>query len=441
MSKKNLDRREIRRRRRIRNQIIAYIILAVIIAGVCFAGFKIGGIISDKIGGKSDEPITADTFSEEEVAESEPIMISTPESVIPEEEVVVEVDSVSVENAAARTYIDSLTTEQKVASLFMVNVDALTGVEGTENCGPTTKSMLEKYHVGAVVYTSKNLKKDENFRNLISDMKSYYNELYGSKLWAVVKEDGTTNTIAGSISGVSPMPKAQEIGSSGDNSNAYNSYSDMAKVLKEYGVDINMAPVCDVATNEAGFVKESSFSQDADISASMVGNAVKGQKEQGVYSCLVAFPGQGEATGDSTNVVTTTDKSLDDMKACEFIPFQAGIDEGAPMVMMSHIMAAQASGEAVPSSASKAMINVLRDELGFEGIIVTDDISKKAVTSTNSIEEMSIQSINSGCDMIYVSKDYEKVYNAILEAVNNGEISPERLDEALVRIYTLKFSE
>lgn len=437
----NKDRRTVRHNRRIRNQILAYLLLIVLIFGVGFGAFKAVSLLADKIEDTGNEPaITADNYTDEgEVKESEPITISTPDEVVSSNDAESS-NEVSVENAAARTYIDSLSVEEKVASLFVVQLDGFTGVNGTHVCGPTTKGKIDSYRVGGIWLTDSNVTKADDFKAFLTEFNEYYNSKYGDSVWLFAREEGAVNTIGGK-DGIPTQASASEIGSSGDNNNAYEAYKNIGTLLNEYGININMGPVCDVATNASGFIGNRSFNSDADICASMVENAVKGQGETSVITCLTAFPGQGEASINPKDGLPTTDKSLEDMRGCEFIPFKAGIDSGAQMIVMSHIMAANASGEAVPCSQSKTMIDILRDELGFTGVILADDVYQKAITSTGTSEEAAVASINSGCDMILISGNFEAVYNAVLEAVNNGTISEERLDEALMHIYSLKFAQ
>ena len=261
----------------------------------------------------------------------------------------------------------------------------------------------------------------------------------GCDLWAVVNEEGAVNTIAGYASGVTAQQAASELGSSGDNNNAYTAYVNIATTLSDYGIDVDMAPVCDVSSNPQGFIGNRSFSSDADIASSMVKSAVSGLNDKEIMACLSSFPGQGEANTNPANGVSTIDRSIDDLKTAEYLPFQAGIDEGASMVMMSNVIDAMASDESVPCSMSKKVIESLRTDLGFEGIVVSGPLDDKAITGQFSQGDAAVNAINAGCDMIFRPANYKEAYEGVLAAVNDGTISAERLDEALMRIYSKKF--
>jgi len=171
----------------------------------------------------------------------------------------------------------------------------------------------------------------------------------------------------------------------------------------------------------------------------MVKNAVSGLNDKEIMACLTSFPGQGEASTNPANGVSTIDRSIDDLKTAEYLPFQAGIDEGASMVMMSNVIDAMASDESVPCSMSKKVIESLRTDLGFEGIVVSGPLDDKAITGQFSQGDAAVNAINAGCDMIFRPANYKEAYEGVLAAVNDGTISAERLDEALMRIYSKKF--
>ena len=438
---RNEDRREYRRKRRIRNQIIAYAVLVLLLAGVGYGGYK--GVLYLTQRFATPEETESVSVNEPVVSENEPGIIATPEDVLDviseneaEEE---EVPEVSPEETAALEYISGMTLEQKVASLFIVTPESITGVGTAIQAGEGTRSALSEYAVGGIVYAGRNITGSEQFAEMTANTQTMYQELYGVPVWLVVQEEGATNVIAGSAAGVVAQAAAGEIGTSGDTGNAYQSYTTIAGYLGDYGIGVNLGPVCDVATNAEGYIGDRSFSSDADIAASMVRQAVDAQVEQGIITCLTAFPGQGEATTNPINGTATTSRTVEEMYTCEFLPFQAGIEEGAQMVMMSHIVV---EGQELPSSLNAYLTtDVLRGELGFEGVIITDYMDKAAITAQYDSGEAAVLAILAGADMILRPEDFETAYQAILDAVAEGTITEERIDESLMRIYTLKFAE
>lgn len=437
-------KREKRRKKRIRSQIMAFL-LAVIIIGALGFGAYVGITKVIEIFKEKGEPIEMTASDNSAVSEdSVPGVIATPD--IEEIEAALSDNNISEEaedpDANIKNYIDSLTTEQKVASLFVVTPESITGANVATQAGDGTRSALEEYHVGGIIYNQANIESHEGFQQMVQNTKGFYNEIYGTDVWTFVREEGAVNVIGGSKTGVVKVNSAAEIGATGDNGNAYTAYVTIGSYLKDYSIDVNLGPVCTVKSNEKSFIGDRAFSDDADITASMVGKAVDGEKEQGIITCITAFPGEGDLSIDTANGESKTERTLDDMRSTEFIPFAAGIDKGADMVMMSHMIAANADGEEVPCSMSSVMINdVLRSELGFDGIVISDDMSKKAITGKYKSGEAAVLAINAGCDMILTPADFKDAYEGVLNAVNDGTISQERLDEALMRIYRLKMSK
>lgn len=434
--KKQRDsRREERRRRRIRNQVIAYLVLVLLIIGVFTGGyFGIRFLIQNiKLGNQQIIP------SDNQIVDSEPAngsgVISTPEEMISENETPEPepLDPLQEEIAA---YVGSMTLEQKVANLFIVTPESITGVTTATQAGEGTRAALEEYAVGGIVYSSKNVLNADQFQTMITNTKNMYQDFYAPKLWIVVREEGAENVIAGSASGVAAQQAAGEIGTSGDTGNAYQAYMAIGSYLNEYGVDVNLGPVCDVP-GESSYLGNRAFNTDADIVASMIQSAVEGQNASGIITCLTAFPGRGSASGNPADGAAAAGKTLDEMRTSDFLPFLNGIEAGAQMVMVSNMTA----GEEVPCSLSSAVItDVLRGELGFQGVVITEDMDQKAVTDHYTSGEAAVMALQAGADMILKPADFAEAYAAVLAAVADGTLTEERINESLVRIYTIKMA-
>ena len=431
-------RREERRRRRIRNQIIAYLVLVLLIIGV-FAGGYFGirsliGMIREA-SQNQQSIISGNQIVDSESANNSGV-IATPEDMISENETPVPepVDPLQEEIAA---YLSAMTLEQKAANLFIVTPESITGVTTATRAGDGTRSALSEYAVGGIVYSSRNVQDADQFQEMLANTKSMYQELYNTELWMVVREEGAVNVIAGSAAGVTAQAAAGEIGSSGDTGNAYQAYLAIGSYLNDYGVDVNLGPVCDVP-GEGSYLGERAFNTDADIVTSMIQSAVNGQKDGGVITCLTAFPGRGSASGDPANGTATAARGLEEMRSVDFLPFSTGIAAGAQMVMVSNVTA---EGD-VPCSLSSAMItDVLRGELGFQGVVVTEDMDQKAITDHYSSGDAAVMALQAGADMILKPADFAEAYAAVLAAVADGTLTEERIDESLARIYTIKMAD
>lgn len=433
------NRREERRRRRIRNQVIAYLVLLILLAGIGAGGYFGIRFLIGNIKPVNQQIVTSDNQITE--SENNTGVISTPEEIVSEDVVSVEeeVDPLQEEVAA---YISAMPLEQKVANLFIVTPESITGVTTATRAGDGTRTALEEYAVGGIVYSTKNVQSTEQFKEMLQNTKSMYHELYQNELWTVVQEEGAVNVIAGNATGIVAQAAAGEIGSSGDTGNAYQAYVTIGSYLREYDIDVNLGPVCDVPSGENSYLGNRAFQTDADLVASMIHSAVDGQQEQGIITCLTAFPGQGAASADPANGTATVEKSLDEMRSFDFLPFAAGIEEGAQMIMVSNVTAESASGEAVPCSMSSVMItDVLRGELGFEGVIITAPMDQKAVTGSYNSAEAAVMALQAGADMILKPANFAEAYAGVMAAVADGTISEERIDESLNRIYSLKMAE
>lgn len=154
------------------------------------------------------------------------------------------------------------------------------------------------------------------------------------------------------------------------------------------------------------------------------------------------FPGHGNTEADSHDGMASTDKTIEEMRETEFLPFKAGIEQGVDFIMVGHITAPNVIGDETPSNLSSMMVTeVLRNELGFNGIAITDAMNMKAITDKYAADEAAILRIQAGIDMILMPEDFEVAYNGVLEAVKTGKLSEDRINESIGRIYRVKYKD
>lgn len=426
------DRRLYRRKRRIRNQIISYVVVAVILAVIVAGGVIIGKNIADVIKEKklADEQIKLQEQQEAEAARD--VVIDTPEPIAeePAEDYLGNV----IENN-----ISNMTLEDKVAGLFIVTPEALTGVGTATQAGDGTRDALSEYAVGGLIYFDQNILDREQITEMLSSTVSM--SKYPIFL-AVDEEGGSVSRVAKSGIDVIQVGDMAQIGASGDASQAYEAGLNIGTYLKELGFNLDFAPVADVAVSEDSALGDRSFGSDTQLVAEMVSNVVDGIEGTGVSSCLKHFPGLGDTTEDTHDGRVETTKTLDEMRESDFIPFKAGIDAGADFVMVSHVTVPAVGEDAVPSSLSRTiMTDVLRNELGFQGVIVTDALNMGAVSEYYTSEEAVIMAVDAGADMLLMPDDFVASYNALLAAVQEGTIPEERINESLRRIYRIKYAD
>lgn len=342
------------------------------------------------------------------------------------------------ENKSVEDILNEMTLEEKVYQMMFVTPEDITKVGEVYSAGETTQKALEKYPVGGIIYFKQNLKDRNQTVEMISNTQSY------SKipLFISVDEEGGLVSRLGSNPdmGTTKHPSMSEIGKEGDPKKAYGLGETLAKELGELGFNVDFAPVADVLVIENNTeIGSRSFGYDVDNVSLMVENVVKGIQENGMSSALKHFPGAGAVTGDSHDKPTESSRTIDEIYETELKPFKAGIDAGADFVMISHLVLAEASKEKLPCSLSKEVIeNMLKGELGFKGIVITDSLRMNAVSKIYSPEQIGVMCVNAGVDMILMPEEFEKTHSAIVEAVKNGEISEGRINESVRKILKLK---
>lgn len=428
------ERRAYRRRRRVRNQIISYSVVLVFLAAVVtcgvFVGRNITGTIKEKKLAEEQERMQEELQAQQEAEAAHDIVIEAPEMPV-EEEPEPEVDPIA---ELVAPYIEEMPIEDKVAGLFIITPEALTGVTTATQAGTGTQDALNEYAVGGLIYFDQNIVDEEQIKTMLSNTATQ--SRYPIFL-AVDEEGGSVSRVAGSGIEVIKVGDMAAIGESGDVSQAYEAGLTIGTYLNDLGFNTDFAPVADVAGSGSSALGERIFGSDAQLVGDMVSNVVEGIEGTGVSSCLKHFPGIGYLAGDTHDGRVETPKTLEEMRNSDFIPFKAGIEAGADFVMVSHVTVANA--DTVPSTLSKTiMTDVLRNELGFQGIIITDALNMSAITEYYTTEEAAVQAITAGADMLLMPDDFQAAYNAVLAAVQDGTISEERIDESLDRIYRVK---
>lgn len=425
------DRRISRRRRRIRNQVIAYsvvfVILAAIIAGGVVVGRNIANTLKEKRLAEEQAEIQEQLQAEQEAEAAHDVVIDAPDPI----DIEPEVDYLG---ELVDSYISEMPLEDKVAGLFIVTPEALTGVSTVTQAGEGTQDALNEYAVGGLIYFDKNIVNEEQLKEMLSGTASM--SRYPIFL-AVDEEGGSVSRVSGSGIDVIQVSDMSAIGESGDTVQAYEAGLTIGTYLKDLGFNLDFAPVADVAGSGDNAMGDRIFGEDAQLVGDMVSNVVDGIEGTGVSSCLKHFPGIGYLEEDTHDGRVESSKTLDEMRSTDFIPFKTGIDAGADFVMVSHITVADADD--VPSSLSKTIItDILRDELGFQGVIVTDALNMSAITEYYTTQEAAVMAIRAGADMLLMPDDFNTAYDAVLLAVQDGTISEERINESLERIYRVK---
>lgn len=212
--------------------------------------------------------------------------------------------------------------------------------------------------------------------------------------------------------------------------------TEKAAFLKNLGVNVVLAPVADVSQNEEDYIYDRTIGQNAEITAQYIGAAVNAYNSVGFGCCLKHFPGYGN-NADTHTGIATDERSAESIRQNDLLPFKAGIEAGAPCVLVSHNIVT-AFDNTLPASLSPVMYDLLRNELAFGGVITTDELDMGAIQEFTGGASAAAAAFKAGCDMVMLT-DYEAGFNSILQAVQNGEITEQRLDESVERILGWKY--
>ena len=342
------------------------------------------------------------------------------------------------EQVRSRQILEEMTLEEKICQLFLVAHDRLAGVSGVTQSGSATEAAIEKYPVGGVIYFSPNLRSREQTAQMISGIQSY------SKLglFIAVDEEGGSVTRLGNnrAMGVTDFPSMGAVGMDGDPEAAYTVGYTLGTELAELGFNLDFAPVADVDSNPKNpIIGTRAFHSDPQIAASLVAACVEGFGDSGMLCTLKHFPGHGDTASDSHYGAVSVDKTLQELEACELLPFRAGIEAGAPCVMVGHISLPGVTRQDLPATLSFGAVTcLLRQRLGFEGLIITDSMSMEAITDHFDSGEAAVMALRAGVDVILMPESLPEAVDGIREAVENGELTEARIDESVLRILETK---
>ncbi len=344
--------------------------------------------------------------------------------------------------------LSKMSLEEKVGQLFVIRPDALdlsysnedlkdNDISGSKTLTSEMKDIYERYPCGGFCLFTKNIDDPTQLKAFTTQLA----ELGSFKPFLCIDEEGgIVARIANHPSFDVPVFKNMEdIAKTKDPGNAYAAGKEIGRYLAEYGFTVDFAPVADVNTNpDNPVIGARAFGRDPVIAGKMVASFLNGLSENGIYGCIKHFPGHGDTREDSHTGFAKTAKTWDEMLGCEIVSFKAGIDAGTSFVMVSHIACPSITGSDVPSSLSSVIIGKLRDELCYEGIIITDAMDMNAVTDEYTSGEAAVRSILAGADIVLMPYDYREAFDAVLDAVRSGVISEGRLNESVIRILIVK---
>lgn len=334
----------------------------------------------------------------------------------------------------AEELLSGMTLREKLCQLMIVRPEVLTGESPVTAAGETTRLALETYPVGGLIYSVDNLVTQEQTREMITNTQSY------SKLPLFISADEEGGNVGRLMyklgtTWVNSMYSYKDQGADTAYSNAKTIGTDMVSCL----FNTDFAPVADVWTNpENTVIGDRAYSDDFEQAAELVASAVRGFTDAGVICCLKHFPGHGDTSTDTHEGAAVVSKSLDELRAGEFLPFVSGIEAGADMVMIGHITVTLVDPE--PATISKAIItDVLRGELGWDGVVISDSLDMGALAGYDN-GEVCVKFLEAGGDILLGIPDIETALTALEAAVTDGRLTESRIDESVQRVLELKIS-
>lgn len=331
--------------------------------------------------------------------------------------------------------MSKMTVEQKVGQLFMV---------GNLGDDLVLEENFAKYHFGNVFLGFRDINDldTDQIAGLTEQLQALaqkHNAL--PLLVATDQEGGRVNR----VKRITLMPSQEIVGTRKGVVEAEAIAAGSAMELSAIGINTNFSPVVDVNTNKQSHiaVNRRSFGDDPQKVAAYGAAYLKGYRAGDVIGCAKHFPGYGDVAPDPHKHLPSTGKTLAQMEACELVPYAALINAGAvDMIMTAHVLTPAATGDSLPATISKEMIDgLLRQKLKYNGVVVTDDFNMGAMTSTMSMEELAVKCVNAGVDiLLFVDRPerQQQAWNGVMAAVKDGRISPERLDASVMRIVKLK---
>ena len=332
-----------------------------------------------------------------------------------------------------------MSLEEKIYQLFVTTPEMLTGVSQVVAAGDTTKKCLEKTPIGGLIYLASNFENPDQTRKMLSNTQEYAYEIEEMPLFLCVDEEGgrITRIAQKSVFGVEKVGSMAEVT---DKDEAYRCGEVIGDYLSDLGINVDFAPDADVLSNSNNTViGDRSFGSDPQEVSEFAKAYSDGLHAHGVMSTYKHFPGHGATEADTHKGYAYTEKTYEDLLNNELIPFSYAEDNGVDMVMISHISLPNVIGDDTPSTLSyKVTTEILRNDLSYTGIVITDALNMGAITEKYGSSEAAVLAFKAGADLLLMPGNLEEAYKGISDAIESGEITEERLDESLRRIIRAK---
>lgn len=405
-------------------RIIAVIVLILLLSGCSGTGNTSAEVITPP---PSSIPVITPSPSPTPTITPEPTSAPAP-TIAPTEE--------EIRAARAVEILNSMTIREKVCQMLIIYPEKLANVYPLTVADDSIRPALADLPVGGLLLDRKNMLDRAQITKLTADLQNMSEipliltcDEEGGRVNRLMKTVGTT--------WVGPMLDYKDLGSE----TAYANAQTIASDLISCGFNTDLAPVADVWSNpENKVIGDRAYSTDFAQAAELVSAAVEGFHAGGAACTLKHFPGHGDTSTDSHVGAVYVDTPLSLLREQELLPFQSGIDAGADAVMLGHLIVSDIDSEPAPFSYS-IVTELLRNEMGFHGVIMTDSLEMSAITDYYESGEIALKAVQAGVDILLCPPDPQAAVSALVEAVEIGSISEERLNESVLRILELKLRQ
>ena len=321
----------------------------------------------------------------------------------------------------AEVYVDGLTLEQQVAQLFFARCPDVGAAD-----------LAAQYDIGGYILFGRDFE-GQTPESVTQTIQSYQDAAATPMLIGVDEEGGTVTRVSlySTFRAAGRFQSPQALFAVGGLQRIKEDTVEKDALLASLGINVNLAPVCDVSTDPADFINARAFGQDAEATSEYVRTVVQQMKTDGMGMVLKHFPGYGSNVDTHTGIAQDT-RPIEQFRQSDFLPFAAGIETGAQAILVCHNIVA-CMDDTLPASLSPAVHDVLRDELGFDGVVMTDDLVMQAITDYTGDADAAVLAVQAGNDML-ISSDFVTQYNAVLAAVEDGTITADRIRESAVRV-------
>lgn len=393
---------------------IILVILIIIIS--LFSGYLIGKFINRANIEKNNSKNSSSNYSNEKNNHEEKNEEST--------SVNKEIDIDNNIEKKAEELLETMTIEEKIGQMFLIRCNNVTAFEDIEN-----------YKVGGFILFDENIK-GECKKSLSAKIKSYQERSSINMIIAIDEEGGIVNRLSWypQFRAV-PFYSPQDLYNEGGYPIIVSDTEEKSTLLKSVGINMNLAPVCDISTDPNDYIYPRTFGKNPEETATYVKAVVETMNENNIGSTLKHFPGYGSNL-DTHLGISIDNRSYESFINNDFIPFKAGVDAGADSILVSHNIITSMD-ETLPASLSKKVHDIIRNDLGFNGVIMTDDLQMSAIKEYIGEVNSAIFAVNAGNDLI-ISSDYKVQIPTVIEAVKNGDIKEDIIDKSVLKILKLK---